>query len=189
MFIIADKKIGSFVSFLILVTILATISVASAAFRFVRPHVNVPVRRGHGEKYKIVKFVKDGEQVKFIEEKGAWVKITTQGGAEGWMPKSYLSAEKPPAERIKVLQEENDQLKQDNSELNFNLTQLTTSQASTGEELAKCNRDSDKAEDERTASQEANRTIWFLTGAGVLFTGWLIGKFSSGSKKKRNRFS
>lgn len=198
MFMIENKKTGKRVFFLSLFTLLAMISAASAESRFVRPNVDVPVRRGKGEQYKILKFVRDGDQVEFFEESGSWAKVRVQGGTEGWMLKRYLSDMVPPAERLKILHEENEQLKQNNIELIRDLKELQELQVSTSEEFEKLqasaseelslrNSECDRIKDEYKASQEASRIIWFLAGSGVLLLGWLIGRFSSGSRKKRNR--
>lgn len=198
MFMITNKKTGKLAFCLSLFIIMALSSSVSAESRFVRPDIDVPVRRGIGKQYKILKFVKDGDQVEFFEENGDWAKVRVQGGTEGWMLKRYLSNTMPPTERIKKLHEENEQLKQNNIELSSNFTELKDLQVSTNEELENLRTsvseelslrsgECDRIKDEYKASQEANRIIWFLAGAGVLLVGWLIGRFTAGTQKKRNR--
>ena len=87
--------------------------------RFVRPDLDIPVRRGRGERYKILKFVKDGNQVEFFEEQGNWAKVRLQNGTEGWMLKRYLSDEKPLTEQARELREENEQLKTNNEKFDI----------------------------------------------------------------------
>jgi SH3 domain protein len=198
MFMIINKKMEKLVFYLSLFIVMALSSAASAESKFVRPDIDVPVRRGKGKQYKILKFVKDGDQVEFFKENGDWAKVRVQGGTEGWMLKRYLSDTEPPAERIKTLREENEQLKQNNSELSSDLTKLKDLQVSTSEELEELqasaseerslrSSECDRIQDKYKASQEANRIIWFFSGAGVLFAGCLIGRFSAGTQKKRNR--
>lgn len=106
--------------------------------RFVRPSVEVPVRRGQGTDYKIVKLVKDGDQVELLEEDDAWARIRLKGGVEGWMPKRFLSSEAPPVKLVQMLRTENEQLKQQNTDLNKEFTGLKDLQANTGGELSAC---------------------------------------------------
>ena len=87
-------------SFLLsLLTVLLASTAAATEIKFVRPNLEIPVRRGRSEQYKILKFVKDGNPVNFIEEKGNWAKVHLQSGTDGWMLKRYLSNEKPPVEQ------------------------------------------------------------------------------------------
>lgn len=159
---------------------------------------NIPVRRGKGEQYKIMKFVKDGNQVEFFEENGNWAKVRLQNGTEGWMLKRYLSDEKPPVEQVRELRKENEQLKTGNEKLTRDLKKIKELQPTSSEELEKLQTSAEeklaiglnecnKIKDEYKASQEVNKIMWFLSGAGVLLVGWLIGCFAGGSQRKRNR--
>lgn len=159
---------------------------------------NIPVRRGKGEQYKILKFVKDGNQVEFFEENGSWAKVRLQSGTEGWILKRYLSDEKPPVEQLRVLLKENERLKTGNEKLTDELKKIKELQVAGSEELENCQRKAEeklasglsecnKIKDEYNASQEFNKIMWFLSGGGVLLVGWLIGRFAGGSQRKRNR--
>ncbi len=183
---------------LFLLTVLLTGTATASEIKFVRPDLDIPVRRGRGEQYKILKFVKDGNQVEFFEENGSWAKVRLQSGTEGWMLKRYLSDEKPPVEQVRELREENEQLKTGNEKLTRDLKKIKELQQADGEELEKLQTSAEeklalglsecnKIKDEYKASQELNKIMWFLSGAGVLLAGWLIGRFAGGSQKKRNR--
>ncbi|MDU9047892.1 MAG: TIGR04211 family SH3 domain-containing protein [Candidatus Electrothrix sp. Rat3] len=185
---------------LLLVLLAGTTGTATATeIKFVHfTDSNIPVRRGKGEQYKIIKFVKDGNQVEFFEENGNWAKVRLQNGTEGWMLKRYLSDEKPPVEQVRELREENEQLKDSNKKMTTNLKKIKELQQAGSEELENCQRKAEeklasglsecnKIKDEYNASQEFNKIIWFLSGAGVLLVGWLIGRFAGSSQKKRNR--
>lgn len=134
-----NKKITGAVCIGLLLTVMVvgTPSIAEE-LRFVRPSVEVPVRRGQGTDYKIVRLVKDGDQVELLEEDDAWAKIRLKGGVEGWMPKRFLSSDAPPLKLVQMLRTENEQLKQQNTALNQELTGLKDLQANTGGELSAC---------------------------------------------------
>ncbi len=181
-----------------LLTALVTGPAMAAEIKFVRPDLEIPVRRGKGDKYKIIKFVKDGNQLELLKESGNWANVRLTSGTEGWMLKRYLSNDKPPVEQVRELRKENEQLTIGNEKLTRNLKkikelqeasseELEQLQTSAEEELALSLNECNKIKDEYKASQEVNKIMWFLSGAGVLLAGWLIGRFASGSKKKRNR--
>lgn len=125
------------VGLLLTVMVAGTPSVAEEVL-FVRPSVEIPVRRGQGTEYKIVKLVKDGDQVELLEEKDAWAKIRIMDGTEGWMPKRFLSSDAPPLKLVQMLRKENEHLRQQNTDFNQELTGLKDLQANTGGELSTC---------------------------------------------------
>ena len=181
-----------------LLTVLPASTAAATEIKFVRPNLDIPVRRGRGEQYKIMKFVKDGNQVELFEENGNWAKVRLQSGTEGWMLKRYLSDEKPPVEQVRELREENNVLKTGNEKLTRDLKKIKEIQQASSEELEKLQtsaeeklaiglKECNKMKDEYKASQEFNKIMWFLSGAGVLLVGWLIGRFAGGPQRKRNK--
>ncbi|MGB5685541.1 MAG: TIGR04211 family SH3 domain-containing protein [Candidatus Electrothrix sp.] len=181
-----------------LLIVLLAGTVTAAEVKFVRPDLDIPVRRGRGEQYKIIKFVKDGNQVDSLEENGNWAKVRLQNGTEGWMLKRYLSDEKPPVEQVRELRKENEQLTTGNEKLTRDLKKIKELQLAGSEELENCQRKTEeelasglsecnKMKDEFKASQEFNKIMWFISGSGVLLLGWLIGHFAGGSPRKRNR--
>ncbi|MCI5148440.1 MAG: TIGR04211 family SH3 domain-containing protein [Candidatus Electrothrix sp. MAN1_4] len=184
---------------LFLLTALITGPAMAADIKFVRPDIDIPVRRGKGEQYKIIKFVKDGNQLVLLQESGNWAHVRlTSSGTEGWMLKRYLSDEKPPIEQVRELRAENEQLKTVNEKLTRDLKRIKELQKASSEELeqlqisaeekfASSLRECNRIKDEYKASQEVNKVMWFLSGAGVFFVGWLIGRFARGSQRKRNR--
>ena len=115
-----------------------TTVVTAAEIRFVRPSVEVPVRRGQGTDYKIIKLVKDGDQIELLEESDAWARIRIGEKTEGWMPKRFLSSEAPPVKLVQILRKDNEQLKQKNAELGRELTDLKELQTNTGGDLSAC---------------------------------------------------
>ncbi|MCI5137913.1 MAG: TIGR04211 family SH3 domain-containing protein [Candidatus Electrothrix sp. AR1] len=189
--------VNPFLLLFLLIVLLAGTATATE-IKFVRPDIDIPVRRGRGSQYKIMKFVKDGNQVELFEENGNYAKVRLQNGTEGWMLKRYLSDEKPPVEQVRELRKENDHLKTVNEKLTRELKKIKELQLAGSEELENCQRNTEeklasslsecnKIKDEYNASQEANKNIWFLSGAGVLLLGWLIGHFAGSSQRKRNR--
>ena len=220
-----NKKImGVFCIGLFLSGTVVTTAVTAGEVRFVHPSVEVPVRRGQGTDYKIIKLVKDGDRVELLEEKDAWARILVDEKTEGWMPKRFLSSEAPPVKLVQILRVDNEQLKQKNAELDQELTDLKELQVDTGGELSACIAERDtiqsryqtleaetadvvaikskmdatekEIEEVRSilaAVQQQNSELkrksalaWFLAGGGVLLFGWIIGKFSGRSGKRKS---
>ena len=117
---------------------LPTLPTAAADIRFVSPTVEVPVRRGQGTEYKILKLVKDGDRVELLQVNDAWAQVKVGSKTVGWMPKRYLSSEAPPLKLVQMLRTENEQLKARDTERENELTSLKDLQSSTGGDLSAC---------------------------------------------------
>jgi SH3 domain protein len=133
-----NKFTGPLCIILFGLTMVLTVEVTAAEIRFVRPSVEVPVRKGQGTAYKIVKLVRDGDRVELLKEEDAWARVRIGEKAEGWMPKRFLSTEPPPVKLVQLLRTDNEQLKKKNAELSGELTGLKEAQANTGAELSSC---------------------------------------------------
>ena len=84
---------------------------------YIKPSAEFPLRRGQGTDYRILAIVPDGTAVTINEEVDSWAKVTTEDGKEGWILKRYLSEEKPLTEVVESLQQENNQLKEEISQV------------------------------------------------------------------------
>ncbi len=114
----------------------------------------VPLRSGQGNEYRIVNAgLKSGTALTRVEqsEDGAWSKVITQGGTEGWIRNQYIAENKTAQlklnealSRLAVLEKQNMGLQESNAELvskNNSLASATkrasSAQANAEEELKK----------------------------------------------------
>ncbi len=159
---------------------------AAAKVMFISPDLDVPVRRGHSEKYKIIKMAKISDRVELLEEKDNWCRVRFKDNSEGWLPKNLLTSELPAVKRLQDLLEENRQVKQKNDDLSVELAALQEHQNGESEKLAACIAERNTAKAERRAVEDTTKVIWFLAGSGVLFIGWILGRISGRPPRKRN---
>ncbi|MGR0482303.1 MAG: TIGR04211 family SH3 domain-containing protein [Candidatus Electronema sp. V4] len=162
---------------------------AGPATRFVSANIDVPVRRGAGDNYKITKMVKVSNRAELLEEKSGWAKVRFEDGDEGWLPQHLLTAVAPPVEDIKILRQQNEQLRGKNDDLSMELTALKEHQDSEGDKLADCIAEQNKIKAEHRAAEDTGKLFWFLAGGSVLLLGWLLGRFSHGPQRKKSGLS
>ncbi|MGX9727194.1 MAG: TIGR04211 family SH3 domain-containing protein [Candidatus Electronema sp. VV] len=162
---------------------------AGTATRFVSANIDVPVRRGAGDNYKITKMVKVSNRAELLEEKSGWAKVRFEDGDEGWLPQHLLTAVAPPVEDIKILRQQNEQLRKKNDDLSMELTALKEHQDSEGDKLADCIAEQNKIKAEHRAAEDTGKLFWFLAGGSVLLLGWLLGRFSHGPQRKKSGLS
>jgi SH3 domain protein len=176
-------------------SLLLLASYAAAETRFVYPDIDLPVRRGAGDVYKIIRMVKDGEQVELLENtQDGWAKVRFSDGKEGWIEQRLLTADPPSAQRMEELRTENSQLKEqvgglekNLAELNLAMTALKEHQGTEGDRTAACNAQLDALRAERRAEEDTVTAKHFVTVFGLFLIGWLLGRISAGPRRKPSR--
>jgi SH3 domain protein len=78
---------------------------------YVKPSAEIPLRSGKGQEYRILAVIQDGSQVELLEEDGAWARVSTSNGKEGWMPRRYLSNSPPLEDVVATLKASRAQIK------------------------------------------------------------------------------
>ena len=159
---------------------------AAADVLFIAPAINVPVRRGKNERYKIIRTAKIGEKVELLRERDDWSKVRFADGVEGWLPKHLLTPDIPAAQQAEQLLNENELLKARNETLSVELSALQEYQHAESEKLETCIAERNLAKAERRALEDTARVTWFLAGSGVLLMGWLLGRLSGRPSRRRS---
>lgn len=143
------------------------------------------VRTGSGFDRRIIAMLPSGAQVTLIREEGGWAEVALEDGRRGWLLKRYLSDR--PAWRVTAqkLATENQRLQQQVSSLARNhqnvLQEKIKLEADLGDESQKV-KDLQIANDNMKTSYNLR---WFLGGAGVLLTGWILGFWMGRMRRRR----
>jgi len=189
---------------------------------WVSDRLEVPLRSCPGDKCRVVKVVRPGNEMNQIGYTADGWALVSAGEVKGYLPKRYLQdtpvasqqlegAQRQSLEAVQAqqsLKTEMDTLKnraqsaetevgslrKDNYELKQELEYVKTVSTQT----LMVNEDNRRLKSEVEAlrqrnailEQEAgdvegkNQRAWFMIGAGVLFIGWLVGRFARGPRRK-----
>ena len=199
----------STLNFTIFILILSTLTCSTALGEtvYVKGVMKITMRTGPGVEHKIVSMLESGDSLEVIESNDGWSHVRNVNGKEGWVLTRYVTSEVPNtliADRLKTensaLLEAMEKIKAENAELagikarfealdrSYSLLKKESadflSLKQKYEKVAKAYKD----QEARSAALEkslGNEDVkWFLSGAGVLFAGILLGM--SARKKKRN---
>lgn len=184
----AERAVRSFL-FPLLVSALLLPVLAGAETLFVSTNIDVPVRRGAGDNYKIIKIVRVNDKNELLTEKNGWAKVRFEDGDEGWLPKMLLTSTAPVVHDLENLRQENEQLKQKSNDLSMELSAVKEHQGSDGDKLAECIAEQNKIKAEHRATEDTGKLFWFLAGGSVLLLGWLLGRFSHSPQRKKSGIS
>ena len=196
---------------ILLLCVLLVPLAASAETRFVE--VEVTLRTGQGTEFGIVRMIRSGTPVEVLEQdqRTGYSRIRMPGGTEGWILTRYLTQSPIGAEELVAARQRIDQLNRENRELTEERNRYMSEADNLAEELARVKDLSSNA----IALEDANRTLrttlnrnkeritnletdnvrlrstvtrdWFLTGAGVLVGGVLIGVILPRLRWRRKR--
>ena len=198
-----------FVKYLLLffaVGMIGTLSAWSETV-YVSGVMKITMRTGPAVDHKIVTMLQSGDALERIEESGGWSRVKTTSGKEGWVLTRFITADMPRILLVNRLKEKNlalsknlERVKAENSRLLKERTELKAVEKSylrlkkqsadllTLEQKYKEATGQFKAQQERIAALEKNLESqdikWFLSGAGVLIAGMLLG--ISARKKKHS---
>ncbi len=179
---------------IVLVTGTFLTTAAMAQNWYVNVEIKSALRTGPGLERKIIAFVATGDQVaEILEENEEWAHVRLVGGKEGWMPKRYLTNQKPSnlqlddlqrrhAEletRAARLEEENRQLKSQNEQISTRLSTKTSAMEVMDRDFSELRKESDAKR-----FQMRKYLVFFFSGAGILFIGILLGLVMKRQRRK-----
>jgi SH3 domain protein len=181
-----------FAVFFILNLLLSSTVLAEKPY-FVAPSTEIPVRRGIGERYRIIKLVQSDTPVTLLEEKEGWARVRFSDGVEGWMLKRMLTDDIPPSKKLESLKKESsgflqekERFAQDIENLNMELHGYRLQLQEETDKLTACMSEQNTIRAERRAMEDTAAVLWFLSGAGVFLIGWILGRVAPGTRRRRS---
>ena len=142
------------------------------------------VRTGPSFENRIIAMLQSGTKVTLTREEGGWSEVALDDGRRGWILKNYLSDRPPWRDTAQKLASENQSLqiqvaslKESQQSLSYENNKLRAELQDTSQKLDQLQRGSKNM-------KTSYNLRWFLGGAGVLFTGWILG-FWMGRMRRR----
>ncbi len=170
---------------LLLSNLLLSVEIKAKTFYVSDTELKANVRTGSDFDRRIIAMLPSGTQVTLITEEGGWAEVALKDGRRGWILKRYLSD--GPGWRVTAqkLATENQSLQKQVSNLAHNhqtvLQEKTTLETDLGDKSQKL-KELRKANDNMKTSYNLR---WFLGGAGVLLTGWILGFWMGRMRRRR----
>ena len=179
-----------------------------AESKYVTDITKITMRSAPDTEHKIIAMLKSGTAINVLEKSGAWSKVRTKNGKEGWALTRFLVSKKPAvvlsgefekenrkfADKLLTLQSENINLVETNKKLTGIEEKYNELKKESKDffELKKEYQSIKKKYDDQqkmiTSFEDNYKNkimIWFLIGAGVFVFGVLLGM---GAKKNRRSY-
>jgi len=159
------------------------------------------VRTGPSTNHKILAVLKPGQEVPLVREEGGYYVVTTPNGTQGYVLKYLMTDQNPEGPRLREeaaqkTQQRIAELEARAQEQEKELTALREErdrlEAATKKAEAMADQQADLAsrlQTQQGAAQGQEARFWFLTGAGVLLAGFLLGWMWGASSRRYRRSS
>ncbi len=142
---------------------------------YVSGHREIMLRSGPSVEHRILAVLQTGNHMEVVSEEGDYNLVVLPDGRQGYVLKSFLTDEAPPQRQVDELTAkveaqagELELLRNRNAELMADNDSLTKNNQSDKRVLR-------RLQQESSDLQRDIRLRWFVAGAGVLLTGWLLG--------------
>ncbi len=171
-----------------IVVLVCTPALATAE-AWVKDEVRLNLRTGPGSKYRITGAIRTGDSVTVLDRREGWTHVRLDDARDGWVPAGFLSDEPPAMTRVGRMEHENRELRDALSNLRQEVDGLRQ-QRDTLETTEADHRSRAQAlEAENLELKAGARWPEWITGAGILATGMLVGSLlqSWSSRRPRSR--
>jgi len=148
---------------------------------YVSDLAEIAIRSGQGVDHKIIAMTKSGQQVEVLETNDQWTKIRLPDGKEGWVNNRFLTSKLPCIIELEELKKKYETLKSKSPDL----VKVQADYQRAVAELDKQTKRAEKLEEDLSKFETRQHIRWFISGAAVLFVGFLIG-FSTKSQRRRS---
>ena len=143
------------------------------------------LRTGNSYENRIITMLRPGTKVTLIREQGNWAEVALEDGRRGWLLKEYLSDRPAWLVTARELTAENQRLKKQVTDLERNYQSLLQEKRMLKNELERKTKDFEEIQRAYENSDVSNKLRWFISGAGVLLLGWLLGFWRGRMRRRR----
>ncbi|MBI3304600.1 MAG: TIGR04211 family SH3 domain-containing protein [Deltaproteobacteria bacterium] len=169
---------------------------------YVSGYREVMVRTGPSLENKILAILKTGQEVSLVGEEGDYYSVTLPNGIKGYVLKNYMTEQVPAEARLQEIEQKTQQrikeletqTQEQAKELIILREQRGRLEAAKQQAEAAAQQQTDLAsrlQSQQSASASESQQRWFITGAGVLLTGLVLGWIwgATGRRNRRNGLS
>jgi SH3 domain protein len=160
---------------------------ARAQEAWVRDEVQLNLRTGPGNQYRITGAIRTGDAVRILERGDGWTKVALSDGRDGWVPAGFLDEEPPATLRVARLEDRSQELEEIVDRLRDELASLRSERDSLADSESIQRTRAEQLEVENLELKAGARWPEWITGAAILATGMLVGSILQSWMSRRPR--
>ncbi len=173
----------------VLLAVVGSAPQALAQEVWVKDEVNLNLRTGPGNQYRIVGLLKTGDSVRIVKRGDGWTQVRISDGKQGWVPAGFLMADPPAATRVERMEHETRELRETVESLRERLGSVTSERSDLESSESEARTRAAELEAENMELKAGARWPEWITGAGILASGMLVGSILQtwASRRPRSR--
>jgi uncharacterized protein YgiM (DUF1202 family) len=153
---------------------------------WVKDEVRINLRSGPGTQYRILQGIGTGDRVDILKRGEGWTQVRA-GEGEGWIPEGFLQAEPPAAVRLERLEAQTSDVRATIEELTEKAGALEAENAELAERAGTQEGEIALLTHENVELKAGARWPEWITGAGILAVGMLMGAILQSISGRRSR--
>jgi len=159
---------------------------ARAETAWVKDEVRLNLRSGPGTKFRILESIGTGDRIEVLARGDGWTQVRS-GEKEGWIPEGFLQAEPPAAIRLAQLEAQTTDTRATIDALTAKADALAAENAEISEQEDSQRSQIDQLTRENFELKAGARWPEWITGAGILAVGMLMGAILQSVSGRRSR--
>jgi len=170
--------------------LLATLFVAApvaAEEVWVKDEVRLNVRTGAGSQFRITGSLVTGDSVRILERGKGWTRVRMANGKDGWVPAGFLMEAPPAAIRMPRMEAETRELRGTVERLREEVSTLSGERGQLESSESSMRSRAQELEAENMKLKAGDRWPEWITGAGILVSGMLVGSIVQTWASRRPR--
>ena len=162
---------------------------AAAKEVWVKDEVRLNLRTGPGNQFRIIGSLVTGDSVQLVTRGEGWTRVRLGDGRDGWVPAGFLMDGAPAATRVTAMEHETRELRGTVATLREEVETLRSESDRLGTSEAAERSRSQELEAENLKLKAGARWPEWITGAGILVSGMLVGSIVQtwASRRPRSR--
>lgn len=171
----------------LLIAIVFLAAPAAAKEVWVKDEVRLNVRTGAGNQFRITGALVTGDSVRILERGKGWTRVRMADGKDGWVPAGFLMDAPPAAIQMPRMEAETRELRGTVERLREEVTTLRNESGRLETSESTMRGRAQELEAENMKLKAGARWPEWITGAGILVSGMLVGSIVQTWASRRPR--
>jgi SH3 domain protein len=158
-----------------------------AAVAWVKDEVRLNLRTGPGVEFRIKGAIVTGDSIEVLEQGQGWTRVRDAEIGEGWIPEGFLQEEPPAAVRLARSETQATELQAKLESVSARAAELESQNATLGEQDTSQRQQLEQLTRENLELKAGARWPEWITGAGILSAGMVMGAIVHAVSGRRQR--
>jgi SH3 domain protein len=160
---------------------------ARAEVAWVKDEVRLNLRTGPGVEFRIKGAIVTGDSIEVLEHGEGWTRVRDAEIGEGWIPEGFLQDQPPATVRLERSETQTTELQAKLDSVSARAAELEAQTAKLGEQDTGQRRQIEELTRENLELRAGARWPEWITGAGILSAGMLMGAIVHAVSGRRQR--